>query len=144
LPAYENGQTFSPDWWVDTKHWMIWFENACLVQYFNLLYKSKRIPQTDRGMATIVAALEKVCEQGLLNGGIASGQVGDAMTAEIQQTIGNPNFTGVLPRGYLVFAEPMALQSASDRNARKATPVHIWLKGAGAIHMGDASILFEQ
>lgn len=144
LPAYENGQTFNRNWWIDTKYWMIWFENACLTAYFNLLYQSKKVPQTDTGMNAIVRALNAVCREGVRNGGIAAGQCGDALTLEIQQTIGSPDFSGFLQEGFLVYAEPVALQNSSDRNQRFATPVHIWLKGAGAIHYGEAAILFEQ
>lgn len=45
-----------------------------------------------------------------------------------------------LPSGYYVYIQPMAEQSQSERDARKAPPIQIAVKLAGAIHTVDVSI----
>jgi hypothetical protein len=144
VSMYENGKTFSPNYWIDTKYWMIWFENAALVSVFNTLYTSKKLPQTEGGMAVLDAAIEAVCQQGVRNGGIAAGQLSPALTKDIQDSTGNTEFNGWLDKGYLVFHEPVAQQDQSDRSQRKGTPIKVWLKGSGAIQYAEAAIVFEQ
>jgi hypothetical protein len=144
VPMLETGKTFSNDWWADTKYWTIWFENAVLTAVFNLLYGSAKVPQTETGMTMLKAAIERVCEEGIRNGGIAGGVVSDAIANDIIQTTGNGSFDGVLPTGYFVYSEPMALQDQSDRTQRKATPIKVWLKGSGAIQEVDIAVVFEQ
>ena len=56
---------------------------------------------------------------------------------------GNPDFGGVLSNGYLVHVLPVAEQPQADREARKAPPVSVWLKGSGAVHFVDISLVFE-
>jgi hypothetical protein len=144
VPMFENGKTFSNDWWADTKYWTIWFENACLTAIFNLLYGSAKVPQTETGMTILKSAIERICEEGVRNGGIAAGKLNDAVTNDIRQTTGNESFDGLLPTGYFVYSEPMANQDPSDRTQRKATPIKVWLKGSGAIQEVDISVVFEQ
>ena len=144
VPMYEEGFTFSPDYWVDMKYWLIWFEDACRVALFNVLYQSGKVPQTDEGTSLLQMALEKVCRQGVHNGGIAGGFVSEAMAFDIRQTTGNKGFDGFLQDGFLVYIEPVAEQDQTERVQRKAPPVHVWLKGSGAIHSVDVSIVFEQ
>jgi len=144
VPMAENGKTFSNDWWLDTKLWTIWFENAVLSAVFNLMYGSAKVPQTEAGMTMIKAEIERVCGEGVRNGGIAGGTLSAAATADIRQTTGNESFNGVLPTGYFVYSEPMANQDQSDRTQRKATPIKVWLKGSGAIQEVEIAAVFEQ
>jgi len=144
VAMYESGQTFNPNYWIDTKYWMIWFENACLAAVFNVLYQSPKLAQTEGGMAVIKQALELVCDEGARNGGIAAGQLSPALTNDIQLVTGSAKFDGFLDKGYLIYSEPIALQNQSDRNSRKAPPVKVWLKGAGAIQYVEAAVVFEQ
>jgi hypothetical protein len=95
-------------------------------------------------MTILKSAIERICEEGVRNGGIAGGTVSDAITNDIRQTTGNESFDGLLPTGYYVYSEPMALQDQSDRNQRKATPIKVWLKGSGAIQEVDIAVVFEQ
>jgi len=39
-----------------------------------------------------------------------------------------------LPRGYMIQSEPINDQTQADRDARKAPPIYVSLKLAGAIH----------
>jgi hypothetical protein len=143
IAMYEEGKTFNPNYWIDTKYWLIWFENACLTALFNVLYRSKKVPQTSGGVALLETALRSVCDEGVRNGGIAPNKVSAETTADIQQTTGG-DFDGYLTTGYLVYGEPIESQSQDVRNTRIAPPIHIWLKGAGAINGIELSVLFEQ
>ena len=144
VPMFETGKTFSNDWWMDSKYWTIWFENSVLTEVFNLLYGSGKVPQTSQGQAQLEQVIEKVCEQGVANGGIAGGQLSDAITNDIRQTTGNGDFDGYLARGYYIYSEPIANQPQSERVQRKGPPIKVWLKGSGAIHEVDIAVLFEQ
>jgi hypothetical protein len=144
VAMYEIGQTFNPNYWIDTKYWMIWFENACLVELFNVLYSSKKLPQTEGGMSVLKSVLSRVCQAGVRNGGIAPGTLSAALTKDVQDTTGNSEFDGVLHDGYFIHSEPIAEQSQSERTQRRATPIKIWLKGSGAIQFAEAEIVFEQ
>jgi hypothetical protein len=49
-----------------------------------------------------------------------------------------------LPKGYYVYAQPVAQQNQSDRDARKAPPIQAIIKGAGAIHFADITVTFQR
>jgi len=50
------------------------------------------------------------------------------------QNILNLSTGDMLPKGYLVQAEPVASQAQADREARKCPPIYVAIKEAGAIH----------
>lgn len=85
-----------------------------------------RIPQTEGGVAMLVAAITAACEKmkdiGFVAPGIWTGadiqdlKTGDALTL-----------------GYRIFASAVASQSQADREARKAPPVRVALKTSGSI-----------
>ena len=129
--------------WVDVRFWLDWLVNAIQLDVFNLLYASPRVPQTEIGTATIQGVIDSACQQGVRNGGIAPGILSAANILDVQQTTGNLDFDGFLPKGYLIYAPPFSQQSTSDRNARKSTPFKVWLKGSGAIHFVDIALIYE-
>jgi predicted transcriptional regulator len=45
-----------------------------------------------------------------------------------------------LPKGYYVFAPPVASQSQADREARKAPTIQCAIKLAGAVHSANVAI----
>ena len=138
-----EGWTLAPGVWIDVRYWLDWLVNATQVAVYNLLRQSPaRVPQTEAGMAAIQAVVERVCEQGVLNGGIAPGQVSEALAADIRQATGNMNFDGFLSGGYLVHIGSLAAQPQADREARKSPPVRVWLKGSGAVHAIDVDLTF--
>jgi hypothetical protein len=49
-----------------------------------------------------------------------------------------------LQKGYYVYALPIAQQNPTDRAARKAPPIKIAAKLAGAIHHADINIVVNQ
>jgi hypothetical protein len=141
--VYSEGVAFNPDVYIDVRYALDWFVNAIQVDVFDLLYASGRVPQTDEGEASIVAIIDNVCRQAKTNGMIAGGKVSEAMRADIIATTGNSKFDGNLTNGYLIWSQPTAAQSESDRAARKATAKKVWLKSGGAIHFVEISVTLE-
>ena len=139
-----EGMTLKPGRWIDTQYWLDWLINAIRTSVYNLLRQSARVPQTARGVAAIKAVVQRVCEEGVRNGGIAPGFVTEALRADIIAVTGNGNFSGRLTRGYLVHAGSIAEQAQSDREQRKAPPARVWLKHSGAVHTVDIALTLEQ
>ncbi len=95
---------------------------------FNLLYTSTtKVPQTDAGNNLIATVLEASCSRGLNNGLLAPG----VWTAG---GFGSLNTGDFLPKGYYIYAPPIASQSQANRAARKSVPFQVAAKLAGAIH----------
>ena len=117
--------------YVDQVYNLAWLIGRIEVAGFNTLATvSTKVPQTEQGMDILKGAYRLVLAQGVRNGYLAPGKwnrvdkFGDiaAFDENIEQT------------GYYIYSSPVALQSASDRNARKAPLVQIAAKEAGAIH----------
>lgn len=122
----------------DVIHDTDWFGNAVQTNVYNVLYTSTtKVPQTDAGMNQITNAIAAACQQGVDNGVIAGG------------TWNGPSFGSLttgqyLKTGYYIYAQPIALQSQADRAARKAPPVQVAIKLAGAIQTVDILIDVNQ
>jgi hypothetical protein len=126
--------TMAGDAYFDEIHGLDWFKDAVQNACYNLLYQSKtKIPQTDAGVNQLVNACASVCEEAVNNGLVAAG-------------VWNADGFGQLERGdylktgYYIYAQPIALQSQADREERKAPPIQIAIKLAGAIHTVDLII----
>lgn len=103
-------------------------------EVFNLLYTSTtKIPQTDPGTHLIVTTIENVCSQAVRNGLLAPGKWGAGGFGTLQQN-------DLLPKGFYVYAPPVADQFAADRAARKSVPIQVAAKLAGAVHTVDITI----
>lgn len=118
----------------DEVHGADWLSNAVQTNVWNVLYTSTtKIPQTDPGVHRLATAAEQACIQGVNNGLLAPGTwTGDPI---------GPIKTGdTLPLGYYVYMPPVASQSQSDRDARKAPVMQIAAKLAGAVHSSNVLI----
>ncbi|MFA9439404.1 DUF3383 domain-containing protein [Uliginosibacterium sp. sgz301328] len=118
----------------DEVHGLDWLQNDLQTAVWNLLYTSTtKIPQTDAGVARIVATLEARMDQSVTNGLVAPGVWNsDGFGALVSgQT---------LSKGYYVYAPPIATQSQADREARKSPVLQIAAKLAGAIHFVDVVV----
>lgn len=104
-----------------------WFQNDIQTNCFNVLYTSTtKVAQTDAGVNQLTNAIAGACNDAVNNGTIAPGvwngpPVGQLATGQYLKT------------GYYIFAQPIALQSQSDRDARIAPPIIVCVKLAGAI-----------
>lgn len=122
----------------DERHGLDWLQNAIETNVFGYLYtRTTKVPQTDKGVAALVQQVEKACREGVNNGLLAPG-VWNGMD------LGEVKSGDFLPKGFYVYAQPVAEQNQSDREARKAPPIQVIAKGAGAIHFVDITVTFER
>lgn len=120
--------------WFDEIHGLDWFQDAVQNNCFNTLYTSTtKIPQTDAGVNQLTNAIAAACDEAVNNGLVAPG-VWNA------DGFGNLTSGQYLKTGYYVFAQPVALQSQGDRDARVAPPIQVAIKLAGAIQELDVII----
>lgn len=112
--------------------------NAVQTAYFNVLYTDPtKVPQTDAGDNQFAVAIAGVCQQYVTNGFLAPGTWNAAGFGQLTQG-------QFLKLGYYIFMQPVALQSESDRAARKGTPFQVAAKLAGANQTGQVLIVVNQ
>lgn len=122
----------------DEVHGLDWLQNAVETEVFGYLYtRTTKVPQTDKGVAALVQQVDVAMRQGVNNGLLAPGYWNGMDLGEVKSG-------DFLPKGFYTYAQPVRLQSQSDRQARKAPPIQVIAKGAGAIHSVDVSITFER
>ena len=139
---FAEGWTQAGDW-IDVRYWLDWITKAMQSEVYTLLRQHPtRVPQTAEGLASIEAAIERVCEAGRRNGGIAPGRVSEAVANDIRLATNNPTFEGFLPTGYLVAIGSIADQLQIDRDARVSPTIRVWLKGSGAMHHITIELVF--
>lgn len=115
-----------------------WFVDAVQKNLFNALYKTpNKIPLTDKGQAILLAVAAEACEEGVNNGAFAPGK----WTGNEFGKLKRGDF---LDKGYYIWAAPMDTLSDNDREQRRATPIQIAVKLAGAIHFVDAIINYNR
>ena len=139
---FAEGWTQAGDW-IDVRYWLDWITKAMQSEVYTLLRQHPtRVPQTTEGLASIEAAIERVCEAGRRNGGIAPGRVAETVANDIRLASNNPAFDGFLPTGYLVAIGSIADQLQIDRDARRSPTIRVWLKGSGAMHHVTIGLVF--
>lgn len=120
--------------YIDEIHGLDWFQDAIQNACYNVLYLSPtKIPQTDAGVNQLVNAISAVCDEAVNNGLVAPG----TWTADGFGELATGQY---LKAGYYIYAQPVALQSQSDRDARIAPPIQVAIKLAGAIQELDVII----
>ena len=128
--------------WIDVRLWATWFQDALQTDIFAQL-AGNRIPLTNAGLQILKDTITKVCEQGIVNGGIApSGEATADMKAEIRQVTGNDDFDGQMSKGYLVWVPSIATLTKAQRAARTAPAFRIWCLGGGFIHGVEVNVSF--
>lgn len=122
----------------DEVHSLDWFVDAVQKEVAATLQRSPtKIPLTDAGTHRLLAAVESVCREGVRNGAFASGiWRGDPF--------GHLHTGERLEEGFYVWADTVDRLSSSDREARKAPPIQVALKLAGAIHSADILVNFDR
>lgn len=119
----------------------LWLKKAIEVAGFNYLRQTNtKIPQTESGMTGLRNAYGQVCEKGIRNGWIGAGTWNGAIP------FGDPEEfkAAIEERGYYIYSLPIAKQSQTDREARKAPVVQIAVKCSGAIHFSEVIITVER
>ena len=139
---FAEGWTQAGDW-IDVRYWLDWITKAMQSEVYTLLRQHPtRVPQTAEGLASLEAAIERVCEAGRGNGGIAPGRVSETVANDIRLASNNPAFDGFLPTGYLVAIGSIADQLQIDRDDRRSPTIRVWLKGSGAMHHVTIRLVF--
>ncbi len=117
--AYSDSRMASGSW-LDTTHGLLWLENRCEVDMFNLLYQSAtKVPYTQSGINTATATLERSLQAAVRNGLAASGFLPDGT---------------FLPEGFVVRAVSLANTPSSDKGNRVYAGLSFDMVGAGALH----------
>ncbi|HCU1473729.1 TPA: DUF3383 domain-containing protein [Escherichia coli] len=118
----------------DERHGLDWLQNYVQTNLYNLLYTSAtKIPQTDAGVTRLMTNVEASLDQAVNNGLIAPGVWNGGPIGQIESG-------DTLTKGYYVYADAVANQAQSDREARKSPVIQAAIKLAGAIHYGDVQI----
>lgn len=115
-----SGQSFDEVVYLDM------LKNEITLNVMDLLYKRRKVPQTEAGVTSIINVINNACKKFVTLGFIAPGQWNGNECLNLQ--------TGdYLPDGYLVQSEPINEQSQADREKRKSPPIYVCVKLAGAI-----------
>ena len=118
---FAEGWTQAGDW-IDVRYWLDWITKAMQSEVYTLLRQHPtRVPQTAEGLASIEAAIERVCEAGRRNGGIAPGRVSEAVANNIRLATNNPAFDGFLANG-VSGGNRLHSRSATDTPRRPQEP----------------------
>lgn len=129
----QEGKMCSGDFF-DEIHGLDWLQNRIQADVVALLTTSTtKIPQTDAGMNQIAACVSNACDAAVNNGLFAPGiwtgpNLGAIKTGQ------------TLSKGYYLSVGSLAAQSAVDRAARKATPIQVIAKLAGAVHSANVAV----
>lgn len=123
---FEEG-TMADGTWFDEMIFLDKYQNDMQLSLMDLLYQNNKIAQTEAGMTMLKDAVKEVCETMHTVGFIESGvwKAADVLSLSKGDT---------LPSGYFIQSEAIDDQTQADRDARKAPPVYVSLKLAGAIH----------
>ena len=127
--AYTDSRMASGSW-LDTTHGIMWLENRCEVDQFNLLYvQNTKIPFTQVGINTCVNRLESSLRAAVRNGLCAPGYLADGT---------------YLPEGFRVDSVPLADVPIGDLGNRIYSGMSFVMKGAGALHEVEVSGSFTE
>lgn len=118
----------------------IWFVNTIQRNVFNVLATTRtKIAQTDANLEIITKAIRQVCNQAVANGYLAPGTWNSSDTFGVYEDF----FRNIEEFGYYIYHQPVAEQSQTDRQERKAPVYQIAGKEAGAVHSANILIYIE-
>lgn len=123
---FEEGKVADGSWF-DEIIFLDKFKNDCQLSLMDILVADVKVPQTESGMSRLKNAIKEECENINRIGFIAGGVWKSTDMLDLK-------YGDTLPRGYLIQSEPIDSQLQADRDARKAPPIYVSLKLAGAIH----------
>lgn len=123
---FENGKTFNGGWFDETIY-LDKLANEIQLNVMDLLISAPAVAQTEEGMSLLKTVIDEACKKlrriGFIAPGVWNG--GNILTL---------SHGDYMPNGWMVMSEPIALQDQADRDARKAPPIYVAIKLAGAIH----------
>lgn len=127
--------------YTDDIEFQLWITKALEVAGFNYLRQTNtKIPQTEKAMTGLKNAYGQVCEQSITNGAVAPGTWNGSIP------FGNPEDfqRNIEEQGYYIYSQPIAQQSQTDREKRKAPVVQIAVKTSSAIHFSEIIINIQR
>lgn len=101
--------------------------NDVQLNLMDVLYQTPKIPQTDAGQASLLLQCNNACELAVDRGFLAPGVWKGAAVLNLR-------YGDTLTKGYICQSEGYSEQTQADREARKAMPIYISIKEAGAVH----------
>ena len=114
--------------WADERHGSDWLQDLIQTTVYNVLYQSKtKIPQTDDGVARLMAAVANAIDQAVINGFVAPGVWNSDPFGDLESG-------AYLEKGYYLYAPSVNDQLQNEREARKSPVIQAAIKLAGAIH----------
>ncbi|EHL08978.1 hypothetical protein HMPREF0322_00401 [Desulfitobacterium hafniense DP7] len=111
--------------------------NDIQLSVMDLLAGYAKVPQTEGGVALIISSITAPCRQAVSTGFIAPGVWNGPSILTL-------NTGDTLSDGFLVLSESVAGQSTADRAARKAPPIYVPIKLAGAIESVIISVVVDR
>ena len=81
---FAEGWTLKPGAWIDVLYWLDWLVDRIQQDVFDLLHRANSVPLTSVGVALIEDTIERACEAGRRNGGIAPGRVSESLAHDIR------------------------------------------------------------
>ncbi|WGM02534.1 DUF3383 domain-containing protein [Arsenophonus nasoniae] len=118
----------------DERHGLDWLQNFVQTNLYNLLYTSTtKVSQTEQGSTTLLTNVEQSLAQAVTNGLLAPGIWNGGSLGQLASG-------DTLTKGYYVYIQPLAEQAQSEREKRKAPPIQVACKLAGAVHFADVLI----
>ena len=129
INAYTDSRMASGSW-LDTTHGLMWLEDRCETDLFNLMYVSNtKVPFTQTGINTTVAVLERSLQAAVRNGLAGPGFLADGT---------------FLPEGFKVSSVPLEDVPAGDVGNRIYKGLSFVMKGAGALHEVEVAGSFTE
>jgi hypothetical protein len=127
--AYTDSRMASGTW-LDTTHGILWLENRCEVDLFNLLYTTNtKIPYTQSGLNVCSNTLNASLRAAVVNGLAAPGYLADGT---------------YLDEGFVIESIPLADVPSSDLGNRIYKGLSFKMKGAGALHTLEVAGSFTE
>jgi len=127
--------TMANGYYFDERHGADWLSNQVQTDVYNFFYTTPtKVPQTDAGAHQLATVAEGSMDRSVTNGFVAPG----IWTSSLE--FGQLHTGMALTKGYYVYMPPLATQNQSDRADRKAPPMQIAAKLAGAFHEADVHI----
>lgn len=142
IPAVESNAFNGNGDFFDDVYNKIWLKFALQTAGFNYLATTNtKIAQTETGMTGLKDVFRTVLRQG-----VNAGVIGVGLKWNNPSTFGNPESlkANITQQGFYIYSLPIADQSQSDRNQRKAPIVQIAVKFSGAIHHSDVEVSVEK
>lgn len=127
--AFTNARMASGTW-LDSTHGLMWLENRCEVDQFNLLYGSAtKVPYSDTGLNMAFDVLTRSLKAAVSNGLAAPGYLPSGE---------------FLSEGFEVYKVPLADVPASDKSNRVYKGLSFKMVGAGALQDLEVSGEFSE